>query len=252
MDGPPAFEESARAQLPRTKENAMNRIAKRLTYANVISTIALFLVLGGASALAATQLAKSSVGSKQLKNGAVTTAKIRDGAVTGAKIRDGSLSGAKLDLGSLGQVPSAATATSAAHATSADNASTVGGQAVQKISWVAPKGTPATTIFSGVGLAISGTCSAAGEIFVTATTTAPDAEIQIFGNEGGSFFDSENSSFEAPASLVNGGGKKEGGGSFAYGTASGSVATMTYGFDYPKSFHLKNDGCAFFGQIVYG
>jgi hypothetical protein len=54
----------------------MKLLQGKLTYANVIATLALFIALGGASAFAATQLAKNSVGAKQLKNGAVTTAKI--------------------------------------------------------------------------------------------------------------------------------------------------------------------------------
>lgn len=54
----------------------MSQIRKRLTYANVISTIALFLVLGGATAFAASQLEKESVGANQLKKGAVTPAKL--------------------------------------------------------------------------------------------------------------------------------------------------------------------------------
>jgi hypothetical protein len=61
-------------------------IRKRLTYSNVIATLALFLALGGASAIAASQLGKNSVGSKQLKKNAVTAAKIKNGAVTQAKI----------------------------------------------------------------------------------------------------------------------------------------------------------------------
>ena len=40
----------------------MKQIRKRLTYANVMSSLAVFLVLGGATAFAATQLAKNSVG----------------------------------------------------------------------------------------------------------------------------------------------------------------------------------------------
>jgi hypothetical protein len=87
----------------------MNPIRKRLTYANVISTLALFLVLGGASALAATNLGKNTVGANQLKKNAVTNAKLKNGAVTGAKI----------NLSTLGAVPNA---TNAAHATNADNA----------------------------------------------------------------------------------------------------------------------------------
>ncbi|MBS1880775.1 MAG: hypothetical protein JST31_14790 [Actinobacteria bacterium] len=47
----------------------------KLTYANVVATIALFVALGGAS-YAATQLPKNSVGAKQLKTGAVTPPKL--------------------------------------------------------------------------------------------------------------------------------------------------------------------------------
>jgi hypothetical protein len=57
----------------------VKQIKKRLTYANVMSSIAVFLVLGGA-AVAATQLPKNSVGTKQLKKEAVSLAKIKKGA----------------------------------------------------------------------------------------------------------------------------------------------------------------------------
>ena len=91
----------------------------KLSYANVMATIAVFIALGGAS-YAAIQLPKSSVGSKQLKKNAVTSAKIRKGAVSGAKVKDGSLTGADVQGGSLtgtqinastlGTVPTADTA----------------------------------------------------------------------------------------------------------------------------------------------
>ena len=55
----------------------MPRIRTKLTYANVVATLALFLVLAGGSALAATQmLPKNSVGPKQLRKGSVTPTKI--------------------------------------------------------------------------------------------------------------------------------------------------------------------------------
>lgn len=79
----------------------MKQIRKRLTYANVMSTIAVFLVVGGASALAATQLAKNSVGTKQLKNNAVTTAKIKKEAVAAAKIKNGAVGTSKLGAASV-------------------------------------------------------------------------------------------------------------------------------------------------------
>ncbi|HVO54731.1 MAG TPA: hypothetical protein VMT37_09985 [Solirubrobacterales bacterium] len=79
----------------------MKRLSNRLTYANVISTLALFLVLAGGSALAANQLAKNSVGSKQLKSNAVTAAKIKNAAVGASKIADGAITSGKIANGSV-------------------------------------------------------------------------------------------------------------------------------------------------------
>jgi len=54
----------------------MSRIRKQLTYANVISTLCLVLVVGGGSAFAASQLGKESIGTRALKKEAVTPAKL--------------------------------------------------------------------------------------------------------------------------------------------------------------------------------
>jgi hypothetical protein len=85
-----------------------------------MSSIAVFLILGGATAIAASHLGKKSVGSPQLKANAVTTAKIKKNAVTGKKIKkgavdgskvlDNSLTGADINESTLGTVPSADTA----------------------------------------------------------------------------------------------------------------------------------------------
>lgn len=80
----------------------MESIRKRLSYANVMSTLAVFLVLGGGAAFAAAQLGKNTVGTKQLKKNAVTTAKVKKNAINGAKVADGSLTGADLADGSIG------------------------------------------------------------------------------------------------------------------------------------------------------
>jgi hypothetical protein len=52
----------------------------RLTYANVVSTVALFVALGGTS-YAATKLPRSSVGAAQIRAGAVRSSEIAYGAV---------------------------------------------------------------------------------------------------------------------------------------------------------------------------
>ncbi len=65
----------------------MRRLQEKLTYANVISTLCLVLLLGGGTAYAAAQLGKNSVGTKQLKPAAVTPAKLSKAAkatLTGA------------------------------------------------------------------------------------------------------------------------------------------------------------------------
>lgn len=80
----------------------MTSIRKRLTYANVMSSIAVFLVLGGGAAYAA-----QKIGSNQLKPNSVTTAKIKKNAVTTAKIKNNAVNGAKVNESTLGIVPSA-------------------------------------------------------------------------------------------------------------------------------------------------
>jgi hypothetical protein len=66
----------------------------RLSYANVIATIALFVALGGAAVAAG--LPKNSVGPNQLKRNAVTTAKLKRGAVSSGKIAPKAVTAGKL------------------------------------------------------------------------------------------------------------------------------------------------------------
>jgi hypothetical protein len=61
----------------------------RLTYANVASTVALVLALGGTAWAAA--LPRNSVGARQLKRGAVTNTKLATNSVSTAKIRLGAV-----------------------------------------------------------------------------------------------------------------------------------------------------------------
>lgn len=145
----------------------MNQIRKRLTYANVMSSIAVFLVLGGATALAA-GLAKNSVGSKQLKKNAVTTAKIKKNAVTTPKIKNGAISGAKINLSTLGTVPSAShagsadSANNANHANNADNATNAANVASVRTFSVGANDESMVSLVKTDNFELMGICDTAG------------------------------------------------------------------------------------------
>jgi hypothetical protein len=79
----------------------MTGIRRRLTFANIVSVLALFLALCG-GAYAVSVAAKNSVTSKSIKNGQVKTKDLGSNSVDSSKIQDGSL--ANQDFAA-GQVP---------------------------------------------------------------------------------------------------------------------------------------------------
>jgi len=91
----------------------MNRVRPHLTYANVMSTIAVFGVLGGGA------WAASKIDTNQIENGAVTAKKLHKKAVTTKKIKNEAVTGDKAKESSFSQVPSA---------THADDATKLDGQ----------------------------------------------------------------------------------------------------------------------------
>ena len=97
------------------------KLEGKLTYANVVSTLCLFIVLGG-SAYAAHRFSvpRNSVGPRQLQAKAVTGGKIAEGAVTSSKIAEATITGQNIDMGALGTVPQAANATAAQNANTVD------------------------------------------------------------------------------------------------------------------------------------
>jgi hypothetical protein len=68
----------------------MKRLGDRLTYANVASTMALFLALGGTS-YAVAALPRNSVGAEQLRSNSVGASETRRGAIRSSEIRDRSI-----------------------------------------------------------------------------------------------------------------------------------------------------------------
>lgn len=95
----------------------------RLTYANIVATLALFAALGGVS-YAATTLPKNSVGTDQIQAEAVRTGKLAEDAVTARKLAQG----VRERLAPVGGTPAvtttASTPQSVKHAETADLATT--------------------------------------------------------------------------------------------------------------------------------
>ncbi len=79
----------------------MRALRSKLTYANVISTLCLFMLLGG-GAYAATQLPKNSVGTKQIKNNAITGKKIKKGTIDAGKLTASAIATLKGATGNAG------------------------------------------------------------------------------------------------------------------------------------------------------
>jgi hypothetical protein len=79
----------------------LKQIRRHVTYANVMSSIAVFLMLGGATAFAATKIGANEIKANSIKTGkivkeAVTAGKIKKNAVTESRIADGAVTTNKL------------------------------------------------------------------------------------------------------------------------------------------------------------
>ncbi len=185
----------------------MRKFTRHLTYANVMASLAVFLVLGGAGAIAAKKNTQK-VGASQLKASAVTTAKIKNGAVqssklaglsvstdklaegsvTGGKLADGSVTNAKLgpdavsgdkvNEATLSEVPSANSANPSVFARVNANATVDAGNS---------KGITSPNVthpFTGVYcISVSSFTPRGGQVTPQAAATSTTAQIAIGGGE---------------------------------------------------------------------
>jgi hypothetical protein len=89
-------------------EDSERKRGSRLSYANVMSTLAIFLVIGGGA------YAASKINGRQLQNKSIAGRKIKNDTITGRQVKESKL----------GTVPSASTANSANTAQTANTANT--------------------------------------------------------------------------------------------------------------------------------
>jgi hypothetical protein len=71
----------------------------RLTYANVVATLALVLAIGGGTVYAAVHLGRNSVRSKNIAAGEVRSSDLGKNAVTGPKVKNGTIATDDLTAG---------------------------------------------------------------------------------------------------------------------------------------------------------
>lgn len=100
------------------------RLRTHISFANVISVIALFIALS-VGAYAAFHLPNNSVKSKNIVKAQVKRSDLAPNSVDGTKVKDNKLSGHDIDESTLGEVPSALGAGSAGTASNAVNLGTL-------------------------------------------------------------------------------------------------------------------------------
>lgn len=102
-----------------------SHLRRHLTYANVVSSLCLFVLLGGSAYAAA------KVGSAQIKNDSIRSTDIRNGTIAGKDVKNSSLTKGDFKLGSLPAGPPGATGpTGATGPAGSPAASFLGGRSV--------------------------------------------------------------------------------------------------------------------------
>lgn len=160
-------------------------IRNRLTYANVMSTLAFVLAFGGGTAYAthlvvmSDDIVDGQVMNPDLADSAVNGAKVAGSSLTGSDVANGSLTGSDVASSSLtGTQVGADTLTgsdifesSLDRVPSATTATLVNGVRFRKVRFLVGSNTGTQTIFdSGVGLRLTGQCTSGGDLEVRALT----------------------------------------------------------------------------------
>ncbi len=244
----------------------------KLTYANVVSTLALCFAVGGGFAVAGTlvgnskDVAPQAIKNSDVKKNTLTSDRLKDGAAVSANdVIPDALGGAAIDESSLGDVPSALSAQSATNATNAENAANadhantadtagtasnatkVGGLQVVKFSHSGR--VPATTILNLAGLSLTYGCTdIGGGAFVgtlLARTAVDDAKIYLTrtANNNATSYQSDASFNSTETFNVGGGGV----GTAVYARPSGEVVTVDF-----QTTGACNSGLNAFGTATGG
>ncbi len=163
----------------------LGRLLSHLTYANVVSTICLFVVLSG-TAYAAVTVPFNSVGQAQLQANAVTSGKVQDGALLRRDFRPGQLpAGARGPAGATG--PTGAQGASGAQgpqgiqglagATGPQGAP--GGFDLSKLSYVTGQTLPVAPTTTGLIVGTETDCPAGDKVVSGGFTILSNATVRV-------------------------------------------------------------------------
>lgn len=228
-------------------------VRSRLTYANIVSSVCLFLVLGGGTAVALTganTVFSDDITNGEVKNGdiasnAVSNPKLRNDSVGGGKVAPESLSGgdlagdsvmgADVDEDSLAAVPSAVVAgratnadnaTDAVRAQRAQDADTVDGLHARTFSLdVAEGGSFGRVVLNLGGLTLATGACAAGDASGSFSINATTATNNSFLRKDESASPDQDDDFDVGESTAVKAGS-DGSGLVVYHSSTGGVVTV--------------------------
>jgi hypothetical protein len=172
----------------------MGRLRRRLSYANVVSTLALVLALSGGAVYAANKIGaggirKGAIRSFHIKNRQVRRQDIAGGSINSRKVSNDSLTGKDIKEARLGLVPSA------------QDARTVSGITERVVRASLPNPSSATQVVSLGGLAATLSCPG-GTATLEVRGVSPEDEGTIFDSDSGA---SQQFDSDTPQTVVTAG-----------------------------------------------
>jgi hypothetical protein len=218
------------------RQAGAQRGKKRPSFADAFSTLALFLVLAGGTAFAASHY----LGAKGKHHHYVVTKT--------KQFKPSVIAALKADRGATG--PTGPVGGTGPTGPANPSAATLDGQTLTKFFFKAPENTGSTQLFSGDGLTLNATCSSGGDPGLTATSTDGDAELNVNGDRHVAFFSGEFAALSGTHVVLDPTvSDNEGSMVLAYGNTSGQTVTITLGFDYTMAFG-NYVGCGIWGTAT--